>query len=269
MKISPKKRFGQHFLRDTGVLNRIVKWIGPSEKDLFVEIGAGDGALSERLAPLVAHLIAVELDMDCIPPLEQALAGCENTTVIEGDILQLNLAAIVRPHLRPGLKLRIAGNLPYNIGTPIIERLLHSDLPIEAMFFMLQLEVAHRITAKPGSGQYGYFSVFCQHHSEVQIGFRISPACFVPRPKVSSAMVSFRPKRHKSNLKSDSALEAVCKAAFGHRRKTLANALSKHPVFGAIAEQLLHVSGIEGSRRAQELSVSEYQHLAHTYSQIS
>lgn len=265
MSHSAKKRFGQHFLRDAGVLNRIVKWIQPSSEDFFIEIGAGDGALSLRLAPAVAHLLAIELDIDCIPTLERTLARFENTTVIAGDILQLNLREIVQRHLKSGQNLQFAGNLPYNIATPIITRILRSNIPVENMFFMVQLEVARRIAAKPGSRQYGYLSVYCQHHSDVRIGFRVSPACFVPRPKVSSAMVSLRPKRSHFNLSFESDFDALCKAAFGHRRKTLANALAKHPIFRSTADTLLRISEINGGRRAEELSVGEYQHLAQTY----
>ncbi len=258
----PKKRFGQHFLRDTGVLERIVRWIQPDPNDLFLEIGAGDGALSTRLAERVAHLLAIEVDLDRIPYLENALALFKSAAIISGDVLRLDLIGLVGRYLQPGQKLRVAGNLPFNIATAIIDKLLHSGLPIEDMFFMVQLEVAQRITAGPGSRQYGFLSVNCQHRANVQIGFTISPACFVPRPKVNSAMLSLRPKLDLQNPAFDSDFEALGKAAFSYRRKTLENSLNKHPVFGAISHALLSRAGIDGARRAEELSVQEYEYLA-------
>ncbi len=257
-----KKRFGQHFLRDTGVLDRIVRWIQPSETDLMLDIGAGDGALSTRLAPCVARLIAIELDVDCIARLESALANFESAVVINGDILQLDPAELISPYLNTGQKVRVAGNLPYNIATVIIEKLLHAAVPIQDMYFMVQLEVAQRITASPGSREYGYLSVECQHHSDVRMGFKVSPACFVPRPKVGSAMISFHPKKDQLDPAQESGFETLCKASFAYRRKTLENSLRRHPVLGNIAPDLLSEAKIDGSRRAEELSVQEYERLA-------
>ncbi|HTY61134.1 MAG TPA: 16S rRNA (adenine(1518)-N(6)/adenine(1519)-N(6))-dimethyltransferase RsmA [Acidobacteriota bacterium] len=261
----PKKRFGQHFLRDRGVIDRIVRWIQPSPNDIFLEIGAGDGALSQCIAPGVSSLLAIELDTDCIPPLQNALAGFPSAAVIEGDILQLDLRQIVSPCLTPGAKLRVTGNLPYNISTVIIDKLLNLDLPIEDMTFMVQLEVAQRITAVPATRDYGYFSLVCQHRADVRLGFKVSPACFVPRPKVSSATVSFRlkPKTWDETMEAD--FQMLGKAAFGYRRKTLENSLSRHAVAGKVTSLLLTRAGIDGWRRAEELSVQEYEHLAQTF----
>jgi 16S rRNA (adenine1518-N6/adenine1519-N6)-dimethyltransferase len=260
-----KKRFGQHFLRDTGVIDRIVRLIQPSSHDVFLDIGAGDGALSLRLAPSVSRLLAIEIDADCIPPLEEALAPFPSATVVAGDILQLDLKELLSPHLPPGMQVRIAGNLPYNIATAIIEKMLHAELPVADMTFMVQLEVAERITAKPGTRDYGSFSVDCQHHSDVRFGFKVSSACFVPRPKVSSAMVSFRPKPSTLDPAFEDDFEALCRAAFNYRRKTLENSLSRHPVFGKVVSLLLERAGINGSRRAEQLSVQEYENLARAF----
>lgn len=262
---SLKKRFGQHFLRDTGVLERIVRWIEPSPADVFLEIGAGDGALSARLAPRVARLLSVEIDMDRIPQLEQSLQPFEQALVVPGDILHLDLAGLAELHVPAGGRLRVAGNLPYNIATAIIERLLHSDLPLGDMFFMVQLEVAQRLTARLGSRQYGFLSVDCQHHAEVQLGFKVSPACFVPRPQVYSAMVALLPINTGPAPGHREYFEALAKAAFSHRRKTLSNSLSMHPAFGPISGALLGRAGIDGSRRAEDLSVADYERLAAVY----
>jgi 16S rRNA (adenine1518-N6/adenine1519-N6)-dimethyltransferase len=261
-----KKRFGQHFLRDKGVISRIIRWINPGSTDVFLEIGAGDGALSTQLAPQVSRLLAIELDSDCIPILENILAPYKSATVIAADFLQLNLAELISQYAHTDQKLRIAGNLPYNIGTAIINILLHSGLCIEDMHFMLQLEVAQRIVATPGSRQFGYLSVNCQHHCEVAMGFKVSPACFTPRPQVSSAMISLRPK-HFPHMDAifEQHFEDLVKAAFNYRRKTLINSLTKHPVYGKLAEELLAKAEISGSRRAENLSVQEYERLAQRY----
>jgi 16S rRNA (adenine1518-N6/adenine1519-N6)-dimethyltransferase len=233
--IAPKKRLGQHFLRDTGIIDRIVRWMDPGPEDIFIEIGAGDGALSIRLAPRVAKILAIEVDRDCIPILETALSPFDSAEVMQGDILEIKPQLLASALLKTGRKLRVAGNLPYNISTAIIATFLKSGLPIEDMLFMVQTEVAQRITAPPGSRQYGYLSVLCQHHCDVQPGFKISPSCFVPRP------------------------------AFGHRRKTLANSLGRHPVFSGLRDSLLRRAGIDGSRRAEMLSVPEFEILTRVY----
>jgi len=260
-----KRRLGQHFLKDKGVIDRIVRWIHPSERDVILEIGAGRGALSARLASRAYRLIAVELDKDCIPILTQTLAPYESACVVAGDILQINLRELLFPLCQPRLRLRIAGNLPYNIATSIIELLLQLDLPISDMFFMLQLEVAQRILAKPGSREYGYLPVLCQHRAEVRMGFKISPSCFVPRPKVVSATISFNLKPSPLTTECEAAFETLTKAAFSHRRKTLANSLARRPELAKIAHILLERAGIDGSRRPESLSVAEYEQLAQVF----
>jgi 16S rRNA (adenine1518-N6/adenine1519-N6)-dimethyltransferase len=259
-----KKRLGQHFLRDKGVIDRIIRWIHPVASDVFWDIGAGDGALSLRLAPLVAGLTAIEIDQDRIPGLNHALADIPSARVIAGDFLQLELLQLAG-RLPRGQKLRIAGNLPYNVATAILGRLLHSSLPIEDMFFMVQLEVAQRVAAHPATRQYGFLSVICQHLSEVRMGFKVSPACFVPRPQVTSATISIRPKGIPPGSQYEADFESLCKAAFAYRRKILSNSLSKHPVFGKISNELLARADIDGSRRAEELSVDEFEHLARVF----
>ena len=256
-----KKRFGQHFLRDTGVLDRIVRLIAPTAQDTFLEIGAGDGALSVRLAPLIARLFAVERDPACIPMLRSALQPFHSAVVVENDILKLDIRALLAAeadHRAP----RIAGNLPYNISTTIIDSLLALDLAVADMTFMLQLEVARRVTASPASREYGLLSVICQHRAEVRLAFTVSPACFVPRPRVTSAIVVFRPFGKKRDARLEDRFREVLSAAFGYRRKTILNSIRRHPRLGQLAEQLLDKAGIDGARRAEELSVQEYEHLA-------
>ena len=260
-----KKRLGQHFLKDTGVLDRIVRWIAPDSGQSFIEIGAGTGALSTRLAGKAGALAAIELDEDCIPILVEALDPFSSATVVHADILSLDLARLVEKHLDQEKKLRVAGNLPYNIGTAIIEKLLYGaipdNLPIEAMFFMLQLEVAERIMAHPRTREYGMLSVLCQHYAEVRMGFSVSPACFTPRPKVMSAVISLYPKPREKNTEWEAVFEELVKACFAYRRKTLANSLSHSARFSEMAAGLLNKANIDGTRRAENLTVGEYEYL--------
>jgi 16S rRNA (adenine1518-N6/adenine1519-N6)-dimethyltransferase len=262
---APKKRLGQHFLRDTGAVKRIVQWIQPCPEDTFLEIGAGHGALSTGLASSGARLIALEFDSDCIPFLRKKLEPFSHAVALKGDILKLDLSKTLNSCIQTDQKWRIAGNLPYNIGSAIIARMLNSRIPIQDMSFMVQLEVAQRITAQPGSRRYGYLSVHCQHRSSVQMGPKISPGSFVPRPRVYSAMVSIIPKSNSPDTDFESAFQEVAKAAFAYRRKTLQNSLRRIEAFCSISTELLGAAGIDGMRRAEQLSVEEYEHLAQIY----
>ena len=257
-----KKRLGQHFLKDTGIVDRILRWISPSADQVFIEIGAGMGALSVHLAEKAGAFVAIELDGRCIPILEETLASFDSAAVVHADILNLDLAELANEHLRPGQNLRVAGNLPYNIGTAIIGKLLRSDISIEAMFFMLQLEVAERILARPDTREYGSLSVLCRHYAEAHMGFKVPPECFVPRPKVMSAVISLYPKPRDKNAEWDADFEELLKASFAYRRKTLANSLSRSARFGGITAELLEKADIDGARRAESLSVQEYERLA-------
>jgi 16S rRNA (adenine1518-N6/adenine1519-N6)-dimethyltransferase len=264
MRGSAKKRFGQHFLRDAAICERIVKLVGPLPNDQVVEIGAGDGALSSRIAPLVGRFLAVEVDRDCIPRLRDALSALPSAHVIQADILELNLSDTVHLHFKPDARLRMVGNLPYNIATAIIGMALRTPLPFSDMTFMVQLEVAERIVARPGSKQFGVLSVQCQHHARVGLAFKVPPACFVPRPKVMSAVITVIPRGNIVRREFETLFSGLIQAAFGHRRKTLINSLRFHPELGGIAGVLLEEAGIDGSRRPEDLDVSDYEHLAST-----
>jgi len=263
--VEAKKCLGQHFLKDPGVLNRIIRWIAPCKDQVFIEIGAGTGALSVCLAEKAGAFIAIEYDDDCICVLEEALACFDSAAVIHADVLNLDMSELASKYLRQWQNLRVAGNLPYNIGTAIIGKLLRVDFHIEAMFFMLQLEVAERILARPGTREYGSLSVLCQHRAEIRMGFKVSPSCFAPKPKVMSAVISMHPKPRDKNVDWENGFEEIVKACFTYRRKTLANSLSKSARFGGISATLLEKAGIDGARRAESLSVMEYERLIDTY----
>jgi len=264
MKVTPKRHFGQHFLRDTAVVERILRHLQPLPNDLFLEVGAGTGALSASLAATGAGLVAVEIDADCYTPLEATLGPLAGAHVVRGDILGLDLEGAVRPFLKPQTRLRAAGNLPYNIATAVIERFLGGRVRFEDLTFMLQLEVAQRITAVPRTKAYGYFSVFCQRRAEAKLLFRVAPGSFQPPPKVTSAVVAFRP-RLQGGL--DPAADEVAKAAFSHRRKTIANALALADL-DVPPEDLLAAAEIAPRRRPEELSVMEYESLGRQYRRL-
>lgn len=265
VKARAKKRLGQHFLRDARILDRLIRLVGPVSTDTFLEVGAGYGALSERLAPRVARLVAVELDRDCLSALQVSLARFPSATVVPGDILSLNLPALVSSYLNPGQSLRVTGNLPYNIATTIIEKLLSLDLSVRDITVMVQLEVAQRIVASPGTRQYGYFSVYCQHLAQVRLEFEVSPGCFSPRPQVISGVVTFRPHPRPGDRTLTHSLVPVAKAAFGYRRKTLANSLRHDPQIGLVSDGLLAQAGIDPGRRAEDLTIQEFESLAAIY----
>ncbi len=264
MKSTPKRRFGQHFLRDTAVLERLVRLIAPKRNDIFLEIGAGRGALSRVLCPRVASLVTVEIDRDCIQTLQQTLSEFTSAQVIHGDILSAQTQQYLLSRLSHTQPFRVVGNLPYNISTAIIQRYLNHESAVEDMTFMLQLEVAKRIAASPGNRDYGFLSVVCQYFSQVEMHFRVAPHSFVPQPKVFSAIVTLRPKSPKVTAEIGPHLIEVAKAAFRHRRKTLANSLKLSFPPEADTDGVLASAGIDGQRRPETLSVEEYEQLART-----
>jgi 16S rRNA (adenine1518-N6/adenine1519-N6)-dimethyltransferase len=266
MDCHPKRRLGQHFLTDSGVLNRLVRLIQPSASDLFVEVGAGSGPLSSRLAASGARLLAIELDRDLVPLLTTALSPYPEAFIVHGDILALDVESLVRDQLA-GRNLRGAGNLPYNIATAIIEKLLYSALPWQDLVFLVQQEVAERIAAVPGTRQYGILSVQCQYRAEARTGFQVKAGSFRPPPQVMSSLVILRPRSDPRDTEIEARLLEVTRAAFAHRRKTLLNSLRRDTAIGDNAGRLLEQAGIDGSLRPEQLSVHDYESLARAWQQ--
>ncbi len=267
MQVVAKKRFGQHFLRDSVVTDRLLRLIRPSRNDVLIEVGAGSGILTARLAPLVDRLVAVELDRDVLPALADAVAAFPSVTVVNADILTVDLNALVERVA--DATLRAAGNLPYNIATAVIGKFLMSGLPFRDLTYMVQLEVAERITAAPGSKRYGYLSVQCQHLADTSLAFKVHPAAFRPPPKVMSAVIVLRPKPGFADPRLESTFSELVKSAFSHRRKMIANSFRQSPLLGQISERLLTEAKIDGSRRPEQLSVQEYENLARICLEIS
>jgi 16S rRNA (adenine1518-N6/adenine1519-N6)-dimethyltransferase len=249
----PRKRFGQHFLHERGVINRILLAIDPKPDDLLVEIGPGEGALTLPLLARAGRLTVIEIDRDLAPLLPGRAAGAGEVTVIEADALTVDFHA-----LAAGRRLRLVGNLPYNISTPLLFHVLGAADSITDMHFMLQKEVVDRMAAAPGGKEYGRLSVMLQARAQVEPLFRVAPGAFRPPPKVDSAVVRIVPKPASATAGIDPArLERIVRAAFAQRRKTLHNALA-----GVADDAELIVAGVDPRSRAEDVPVEGYLALA-------
>ena len=248
-----KKRFGQHFLHDPGILRRIVQAIAPQRGQIMIEIGPGDGALTLPLLRELGRLTVIELDRDLVPRLRASAAGIGELEIINADVLTVDFSA-----LAAGAKLRIAGNLPYNISSPILFHCLDHIDAIEDMHFMLQKEVVERMAAAPGSKVYGRLSVMLQLVCRVDPLLNVPPGAFRPPPKVDSAVVRLTPRAIAERPAADSDLIArIVKAAFGQRRKTLSNALAN-----VVSPEQIVAAGIEPRMRAEQLAPAAFVELA-------
>ena len=249
MKHIPRRRFGQNFLVSPGVIRNIVDAIAPRRDDNVVEIGPGLGALTEPLLAAVDRLHVVEIDRDLIARLRERFPP-ERLVIHEGDALEFDFAAI-------GDDLRVVGNLPYNISTPLLFHLAGYAAQVRDMHFMLQKEVVDRMVAMPG-GDYGRLSVMLQYRFDMERLFVVPPGAFNPAPQVDSAIVRLRPKPVAELQASDDDVFArVVMAAFSQRRKMLRNTLK-----GLFAEQALAELGVAPTARAEELAVADYVALA-------
>ncbi len=220
----PKRSLGQNFLVDPNVARKIVRAFAPQPQDVVVEIGPGQGALTTLLAGAVERLFAVELDRSLAAELKERFGTASGLTVMEGDFLSIELASLAPPDRR----LRVIGNIPYNLSAPIIFRVLEQAEVVEDMFLMLQKEVAMRVVARPGSKQYGPLAVHSQLLADVSVLFEVSPQVFRPRPRVDSAIVQWRFLGQPRFAVGDRAFFAqFVRAAFGQRRKVLRNALGR------------------------------------------
>ena len=250
MRHIPRKRFGQHFLADPQILDRIVAAIDPGGNDSFVEIGPGEGVLTARMLAVVPKMHAVEIDRDLVAGLRRKY-GSERLALYEGDALELDFSV-----LPAGL--RVIGNLPYNISTALMFHLCSFAGQFVDMHFMLQKEVVERMAAAASTPAYGRLSVMTQYWIEVQPLFRVPASAFRPPPKVESMMVKLVPRRSQLRDRADAALlKRVVTAAFSHRRKTLRNALA-----GLLNESILVELGVNPGARAENLSLDDYIKLA-------
>ena len=253
MQHIPRKRFGQHFLHDANILQRIVQAIAPHEGDRMLEIGPGDGALTLPLLRALGRLTAIELDRDLIPRLRTAAEGIGQLDIVNADVLRVDLRA-----LGAGKPLRVVGNLPYNISSPILFHCIDHLDAIEDMHFMLQKEVVERMAAAPGSKVYGRLSVMLQLACRVDPLLDVPPGAFRPPPKVDSAVVRLTPLplAQRPDVEA-TAIAGVVRAAFGQRRKTLGNALRD-----LVSVEQMVAAGVDPRSRAEQLAPSAFVGLA-------
>jgi 16S rRNA (adenine1518-N6/adenine1519-N6)-dimethyltransferase len=252
-KDPPKKNLGQHFLTDRGVIDRIVQAVNPKPGDVLMEIGPGQGAITFPLLKKHGSLTVIEFDRDLITPLSEAAHGLGDLTIVHKDVLKVDFGKLAGDN-----RIRLVGNLPYNISTPILFHVLEHAEGIIDMHFMLQKEVVERMAAAPGSKVYGRLSVMLQAICEVMPLFDVPPAAFRPPPKVDSAVVRLLPRPAEQIGIADPALfERLVRDAFGQRRKTLRNATQAV----CSAEQIL-ASGLRPELRAEQVSVAEFINLS-------
>lgn len=262
------KSLGQNFITDRNTIENIIDGAEISENDLVIEIGPGMGVLTRAAAGIAKKVIAIEIDAGLLPVLEETLADFDNVEVINADILKTDLNEIIEKNSEvEGVKIenvRILGNLPYYITTPIIMKILEDDVRADSITAMMQKEVAERIVSDCGSRTYGAVSVAAQYYCEIEHVCTVSRSVFLPPPKVDSAVLRFRIRKEKPvSLESEKAFFKCIKAAFGQRRKTLENSLSG--TLGQdkkIIRKALAGAGIDGARRAETLGIEEFAALA-------
>ena len=261
-----KKSLGQNFLVDGRVAARIVGEFAPGADETVVEIGPGRGALTGRLLEAGASVVAVEFDRDLIPILEERFAGRENFRLVHDDALAADFCALVRP----ARAARVVANLPYNISTAILQRLVEQRACLTEFVLMLQREVVGRMTAAAGSSERGYLSVFVEATCEAEPLFDVAPAAFRPVPKVWSTVVRLRPRELPTeDVRTEPLFWQLVGAGFAQKRKTILNNLRAAPAtlraaiesFGG-APTLLEAAALDPSRRAESLAVAEWERLA-------
>lgn len=260
-----QKKFGQNFLIDTHVLEKIISAAGITKNDCVLEIGPGIGTMTQYLAENAGHVVAVEIDRNLIPILKETLADYDNVTVINEDILRVDIKALAEEY-NGGKPIKVVANLPYYITTPIIMGLFESGVPIDNITVMVQKEVADRMKEGPGSKDYGALSLAVQYYAEPEIVANVPPNCFIPRPNVGSAVI--RLTRHKEmpvQVKDPALMFKIIRASFNQRRKTLQNGLgnaselpyTKEQIAAAIAEM-----GLTPTIRGEALSLAQFAQLS-------
>lgn len=264
-----QKKYGQNFLIDTSVLERIIKAAGIGPEDCVLEIGPGIGTMTQYLAENAGKVIAVEIDKALIPILEETLGAYGNVTVLQGDILKVDVAELAKKY-HGGKPLKVVANLPYYITTPIIMGLFEKKVPLDSVTVMVQKEVADRMQAQPGTKDYGALSLAVQYHASPEIAANVPPNCFMPRPAVGSAVVKLKCfEKPPVEVRDEKFMFALIRAAFNQRRKMLVNALAGAGERALSKEQIetaLKKLDIPVQIRGERLSLEEFAKLADTLS---
>ncbi|MBO4981145.1 MAG: 16S rRNA (adenine(1518)-N(6)/adenine(1519)-N(6))-dimethyltransferase RsmA [Lachnospiraceae bacterium] len=256
-----QKKFGQNFLIDTGVLERIMDTADITEQDCVLEIGPGIGTMTQYLAERAREVVAVEIDRALIPILEDTLSAYHNVTIINADILKVDISKIAEEK-NGGRPIKVVANLPYYITTPIIMGLFESNVPLKSITIMVQKEVAERMQVGPGTKDYGALSLAVQYYAKPRIVANVPPNCFIPRPNVGSAVICLtRYEKPPVQVQDEKRMFALIRASFNQRRKTLVNGLgnagelqlSKERILAALDEM-----GLPSTVRGETLTLEQF-----------
>ena len=265
-----QKKFGQNFLIDPHVLDKIIDSAGITKEDCVLEIGPGIGTMTQYLAETAREVVAVEIDKKLIPILEDTLSAYDNVTVINEDILKLDICKLAEEK-NQGKPIKVVANLPYYITTPIIMGLFESHVPIDSITIMVQKEVAERMQEGPGSKEYGALSLAVQYYAKPEIVANVPPNCFMPRPNVGSAVI--RLTRHEKppvEVEDEKLMFRIIRASFNQRRKTLANGLNNSPEIHlpkeVIQESIVSL-GVPENIRGEALSLEQFAELSNEIGQ--
>ena len=259
-----RKKFGQNFLIDNNILDKIVEAAEITHEDCVLEIGPGIGTMTQRLAEEAGEVVAVEIDKNLIPILGETLAGYDNVTILNEDILKVDIHKIVEEH--GGKPLKVVANLPDYITTPIIMALFESHVPLKSVTIMVQKEVADRMRVGPGTKEYGALSLAVQYYAKPEIITRVPAACFMPRPNVDSTVIRLtRYEKSPVETQDEVWLFAVIRASFNQRRKTLANGLANAGNIGVSRQQVeavLTEMGLPTTIRGEALTLERFAELS-------
>jgi len=260
-----QKKFGQNFLINTGVLEEIIQAADISKEDFVLEIGPGIGTMTQYLCEAAREVIAVEIDKNLIPILKDTLSAYDNVEVINDDILKVDIKKLADDR-NGGKPIKVVANLPYYITTPIIMGLFESHVPIDSITIMVQKEVADRMQEGPGSKEYGALSLAVQYYAHPEIVVNVPPSCFMPQPKVGSAVI--RLTRHIKppvDVKDEKLMFKLIRASFNQRRKTLANGLNNFPGLNLgkeVIQQCIEELGVSTTVRGEALSLEQFAQLS-------
>ena len=267
-----QKKFGQNFLIDTHVLDKIIRAAEIGKDDLVLEIGPGIGTMTQYLSCAAGKVIAVEIDRALIPILEDTLDGYDNVRVINEDVLKVDIRKLVEEE-NEGRPIKVVANLPYYITTPIIMGLFENHVPIKSITVMVQKEVADRMQVGPGTKDYGALSLAVQYYAKPKIVANVPPNCFMPRPKVGSAVIRLeRYEKPPVEVKNEKLMFRIIRASFNQRRKTLVNGLKNSqeiPFSKEQIEQALGMCGLSLSVRGEALTLAQFAQLANAFTEIS
>jgi 16S rRNA (adenine1518-N6/adenine1519-N6)-dimethyltransferase len=264
-----QKKFGQNFLIDPHVLDKIIQASGITKDDMVLEIGPGIGTMTQYLAEAAGRVVAVEIDANLIPILGETLKEYDNVTVINNDILKVNIGELAEKY-NGGRPIKVVANLPYYITTPIIMGLFESNVPIDNITVMVQKEVADRMQTGPGSKDYGALSLAVQYYAEPYIVANVPPNCFIPRPNVGSAVIRLtRYEKPPVDVQDPKLMFRLIRASFNQRRKTLQNGLNNSPEINYSKDQIIEAIsalGVSPTIRGEALTLQQFAQLANVFS---